>query len=631
MHREAKNRRNTWCISRFFNEAGRKICRQDGCGDLISASLGNKFLTRQWLSDYVPILQYKMQYGSNLDYHNMLQAFPGYDSFVVQAAYSCGGSGTWLLTAENHVRTLQQLDRETLYAVSPYQNSSISPNIHLVICCEGVLLLPPSIQLIEPNQHGFSYKGADFPAYRSLSGRIDKSLMNYALQIGDVLRKAGYRGICGIDFLVSDDVIYLMEINARFQSSSFLINRAMCERGYNCSVQLLHFLAFQYPAIPTYPQNITVPYSFFHYSYEPKLKDQLYYMWQLLQNASNVDCVDDGLDWKMRLEPYTYLYKAVFRGHISAVSSEFKCRIHGNIGMPKDVFSPKELNLNLERLKLMLLMHGIRLSKSAASKLIAAGGFNHEEFEAVDIVLAGHIYICVPYDTNRSELSPFSVESDAGDHYFLSYYGKYVTEVCVRQIDTHGEKTTRHGILYRDITYLSNDRLRVYQRLGCYFKDCGIGCQFCDIPKDDRQVAVDDIFEALEEYRDHPDVRHYLIGGGSTAPDDDFETVVAISKYIRDTTGKPIYLMSLPPKNSEILKELHQAGITEVAFNLEGFDRDIARQYMPGKGAIPLSVYDAAFDVATQLWGKAGRVRTIFIVGLEPAESLFKGIKEPLI
>ena len=39
MPREAKNRRNTWCISRFFNEAGRKICRQDVCGDLFSASL----------------------------------------------------------------------------------------------------------------------------------------------------------------------------------------------------------------------------------------------------------------------------------------------------------------------------------------------------------------------------------------------------------------------------------------------------------------------------------------------------------------------------------------------------------------------------------------------------------------
>ena len=44
MHREAKNRRNTLCISRFFNEAGRKICRQDGCGDLFSASLSLSIL-----------------------------------------------------------------------------------------------------------------------------------------------------------------------------------------------------------------------------------------------------------------------------------------------------------------------------------------------------------------------------------------------------------------------------------------------------------------------------------------------------------------------------------------------------------------------------------------------------------
>ena len=36
---EAKNRRNTGCISRFFNEAGRKIFRQDGHGDLFRASL----------------------------------------------------------------------------------------------------------------------------------------------------------------------------------------------------------------------------------------------------------------------------------------------------------------------------------------------------------------------------------------------------------------------------------------------------------------------------------------------------------------------------------------------------------------------------------------------------------------
>ena len=42
MHREAKSRRNTLGISRFFNEAERKICRLNGCEDLFSASLGKK-------------------------------------------------------------------------------------------------------------------------------------------------------------------------------------------------------------------------------------------------------------------------------------------------------------------------------------------------------------------------------------------------------------------------------------------------------------------------------------------------------------------------------------------------------------------------------------------------------------
>lgn len=602
----------------------RALCQNP---ESLLALLGNKFLTRQWLSDYVPILPYKMQHGAGLGYQKMIQSFPGYHSFVVQAAYSCGGSRTWLLTGENHEQILSQLDQEELYAVSPYQSSSISPNIHLIVCSEKVQLLPPSLQLIELEQNNFSYKGSDFPAYRTLPAKIDKALKGYALQIGDILRRAGYRGVCGIDFLICGDIIYLMEINARFQSSSFLINRALREKGYTCSVQSLHLSAFQRTATPEVPQNIFVPYSFFHYSYALGQEKQLQYMWKLLRTVPDVDCVDDCLDWTMQLEPKTYLYKAVFRGNISAISPEFTCRVHSNVGIPKDVFEPEELGLNLERLKLMLLSHGTRLSRQAADMLMNAGGFNHEEFEALDIVLSEHVYVCAPYGTNRSELSPFSVELSMEDSCFLSYYGHYITKVRVRQIDTLSKNRTRSGILYQDIIYLSNDRLRVYQRLGCYFKDCGQGCKFCDIPKDDRTVTMEDIFQALEEYRGHPNVRHYLIGGGSTSPDSDFETAEAIAKFIRDTTGKPIYLMSLPPKTPDILKRLHAAGITEIAFNLEIFDRNLAKKYMPGKGTIPFFIYDTAFRTATQLWGKTGNVRSIFVVGLEPAQSLLRGIQ----
>lgn len=522
---------------------------------------------------------------------------------------------------------LSELEQEALYAISPYQTNSVSPNVHIVIYDEGVLILPPSIQIIERGQYGLSYQGADFPTYKTLPNRIRTKVNDYALRIGFVLLNAGYRGVCGIDFLISENIVYLMEINARFQSSTILINRALKKANLNCSVQSLHVAAFRQSDVPMFPNDLVVPYSFYHYSYEPELKEKQYYIWQLSRSLDGAECVDDGLNWAMQLEPHTYLYKLVFHGGICAISPEFRCRLHTNVGMPTVAITAEDLHNNLERLKYMLLLHGTRLSNAAAEVSIKAGGYNHEEFEALDLVIAGHIYVCVPYDTDRCEISPFCVEVKADNSLYLSYFGTPVADVKIRSIDPLSEKKTSRGILYRDITYLSNDRLRVYQRLGCYYKKLGLGCKFCDLEQDDRLLTLDDVFQATDDYISHPNVRHYLIGGGSASPDDDFEMVASIAKHIRDTTGKPIYLMSLPPKNIDILKTLKAAGVTEVAFNLEVFDRTLAEQYMPGKGTIPLSTYESAFRTAVQLWGREGNVRTIFIVGLEPVPSLLRGIE----
>lgn len=591
--------------------------------------LDDKFRTRQWLSEYVPILSYKMQRGETLSYKSMMRDFPGIKGFVVQASFSCGGSGTWLVTEENHKLVLAHLDPEGLYAVSPYQENSVSPNIHLIIYQEEVLLLPASIQLIRAGQDGFSYQGADFPLYRSLPLQLDKQLKEQALNIGNILRKAGYRGVCGIDFLISSGRVYLMEINPRFQSSTFLLNHAIREAGYQESLQSMHLAAFQQPR-PAEDikglETLEVSASSYHYEYWPDRRKELYAVWSLLKSGSEAVCIDDGLDWTMVLEPHTYLFKAVFQGSIAAISPSFQCRLHGNVGLSSVPIAPEELRCSPERLKCMLLAHGIRLSPEAAAHLSVAGGFNYEEFSALDLTLPGPIYICAPYQTNRSELSPFCVETVPGSGYELSYYSAQISDVQVRLKDAIGERRTKHGIPYHDITYLGNDRLRVYHRAGCFFKDHNTGCHFCDIPSDNQVFTMEDIFQALDAYRNHPQVQHYLIGGGSAAPDDNFEIIRAIAEHIRDTSGKPIYLMSLPPKDVRVLGRLKDAGITEVAFNLECFDRRLARQYMPGKGAIPLSFYEEAFRASTALWDTRGKVRTIFIVGLEPPDSLLRGI-----
>ena len=589
--------------------------------------LGDKFKTRQWLSPCVPILPYWMQRGENIRYEELLQTFPGTDKFVVQAASSCGGSGTFLLTEENQNRIYQKLTDASIYAISPFKDCNISPNVHLIIYDSSILLMPPSLQLIDPTEHGFTYRGADYTAYHLVSRDIDKQLRTYAMQIGTVLKSAGYRGICGIDFLVENNKIYLMEINARFQSSTFLINYTLAEAKSVYSVHKLHLDAFQHKLAPEGFDCVDVPYSFFHYAYDTRYSAQLKYMHELFRGADIVCCVDDSLNWDIELAPNTYLYKVVFHQHISAISPDFRCRWHVNIGISAARFSAETLARDMERLKIMLLSHGVRLSISAKKWLDKCGGINHEEFDALDLVLDGWLYACVPFEANLSQLSPFCVELSPDDSLMLTYYGQRVISVSVRAPDVVGTNQTNTGVFYHEITYLTNDRLRVYQRPGCYFKDCDLGCKFCDIPKDARSFSLEDILQTVDEYRNHPKVRHYLIGGGSTAPGDDFHIAAEIAKHITKTTHKPIYLMSLPPVRTEQLDILKDAGVTEVAFNLELYDRTLAKKCMPGKGQIPLAVYDAAFQYATQLWGKTGNVRTLFVVGLEPTSSLLAGVE----
>ena len=190
-----------------------------------------------------------------------------------------------------------------------------------------------------------------------------------------------------------------------------------------------------------------------------------------------------------------------------------------------------------------------------------------------------------------------------------------------------GLEKTKSGLLYEDISYMGYDRLRIYYRNGCYYKTQNQGCKFCDIENNCAILPLEDLKEIVDVYLDYPNLKHYLIGGGSDCPNSDFKKIVKIAQYIKEKSSKPIYLMSTPPKDTRILGDLYKSGITEVSFNLEVFDRNLAQKYMPGKGTIPIQVYENAFREAVKIWGNTGNVRSIFIVGLEPEESLLKGVK----
>lgn len=609
----------------YYTERVRERVKYLNDMDLITL-LENKIQSKLWLGDYVLLLPYSLETGRDICFHKLQSKFEGVEKFVIQATSSCGGSGTWLLSAQTADTIHEFIEEDRRYLVTPYIEKSISVNIHAVIYAEEIVLLPPSVQIISAENGCFSYQGGDFIAYQKLPKNLRDKLTEHAYTLGNLLRDKGYRGICGIDFLAQGADLYFMEVNSRFQASTFLINRALEDSGVPNSVQNLHKDAFENPRCSYEIPSFNVPYSFYCYSYHQADFDRVRQLYDIRKEfCGQVECVDNYLDWNVKKDENTYLYEFVFKQSITALAPDFSCRIDPNIDINSGIINSEHWEKQLLELKIMLFNHGTRIAPNALKSMVANGGINFQEFYAVDLMLCG-LYINVPYNLGLTALSPFLIDTDHHGHYILKYWGREISRVTLRPVDPLG---LRHinGHQYNEISYLGVDRLRVYHRTGCFYKEHGLGCKFCDVEPQERPITVSEIKKVLDDYMDHPAVRHYLIGGGSDAPNSDFHTILEIAKYIRKYTDKPIYLMCLPPADVSILKALHRAGITEVTFNLEIFDRKIAKSLMPGKGRLLISAYDAAFKEAVALWGRNCNVRSAFVVGLESAKTLLQGIE----
>lgn len=587
----------------------------------------NKTRTRQWLMSKIPLPPFTILQGSCVVYEKQIESFPGFTEFVVQAGSSCSGNGTYLFNNETRERVGALLSQNDTYTVSTYLKNSVSLNIHLAVYEQEVVLFPPSVQIIAIKSDKFTYGGADFVAYKHLPESIQEKVSTYAEIIGKLLSQVGYRGVCGIDFIATKDEVYFMEINARFQSSTALINRAYRIRGFNTSMQAFHIDAFLNKRRTCELPSCDIELSFITYDYSPDNRHELMQFHQLFGNtAIDCECVDDELNWSMKLMPKAYLFGVFFSRSITAITPDFACVVNANLNINSALFCPVNATDSLLALKVMLLNHGVRIEQTAQLFLKSNGGVNFEEFEAVDMVI-WDLYINAPYETKTAQLSPFEITLERNDKFALRYWGEFVAEVKLRGVDPIGLIELQNGIKANEIVYLGNDRLRVYHRNGCFYKDEKTDCRFCDVVPQSDSFTTELIMEAIDLYVGHPRVRHYMIGGGSARPESDYGKILEIARYLKKRTNKPIYLMTTPPADLDLLRKVHEAGITEVAFNVEVFDRDLAHIYMPGKSNITIDQYAQTFIEAVKLWGNTGNVRTAFIVGLESEESLLKGIE----
>lgn len=591
----------------------------------IMDKMNDKLTFRDWAKSMCEVQISQLFFGSQCNYADLCGSFAGYDTFVIQAVHASGGEGTFILNSQNCGAIASELTPGEKYMVSGYEKNNIPLNIHAIIFKDEILIFPISIQIMRLNGYKLLYQGADFISAQSIDSDLLEKFRYYMLNICRRLQSEGYRGVTGVDAMIVGNDVRILEMNNRFQGSTILLNKALHDAGLP-SMQELNYEAFASDKASCSVDGLRVPYSCFTYvADENGLRPRAHYR-DLMSRAHVADILDEGLDYEYEIAPYATLERVIFDTNIVSLSPENSIRIHPNITDLSDEWVSKIVDeKNLLYIKIALINQGVHIPAETEEYSKLHGGMCEAVNNAVDIYF-DEVVINSPINIKLSDLSPFElkVEKCSLKLYFAD---EYIANVDVMPEDTVRKKKTASGQMVGDICLLATDRVRIQHSCNCNFVRHNVGCKFCEVENHEFSFDFKDICEAIDMYKNSDyKFRHFLIGGRSDSSDKEPEEIVNIAKYINKDRKYPIYVMCVPPSSTKVLDSFYEAGVTEIAFNIEIWDRDIAREFMPGKGAIPLCNYLDMIKYAVRLWGNKGAVRSSFVVGLETAESLLDGI-----
>ncbi len=582
--------------------------------------LRNKINTRFWCAHSVPIIPSVLLEPSRCCYEFISKTFGNKSSeYVLQKNYSAGGYSTYLLNRSSNL----SFDGNDILLVSPYMEESVPLNITAVIYEDDILFFPPSIQIIVNDSDRLLYKGADFIAYKGLNKSIKQKILQYSKVICENLRNIGYRGICGIDYITDMNEVFFMEINERFQASSYLINMAL-KKNHFPSLHQLCLDTFQKSKSNVNLLGFEVNYSNYIYTYHHRFRHcYQYILTKARSNRNIVRIVEDGFLQNTVFEEDAYLFTLVSDTNMVSIGYDNSINIDDNI----------REHLQLEqcdvlKTKISLMNQGFSITAPAMQYMNQSQNARTAINTGIDLILFDKIRVSGVWGKGRfNSMSPFELDYDQSCGLTLTHYGTTISAVNYDTLDLLQNKYTSSGIPYSWIAFLANERLQINHEPICFYKKHNISCCFCGLPEKETHFELQDIYEVINAYIEHGNFNSFFIGGASNVYTKGWKTIIDIATYISSHSKKPIYLMAPPPHEKGILYQLKQSGITEVSFNIEMFDRKIAKELMPGKGKIPLDLYYSMLEESTLLWGKTGKVRSMVIVGLESTKSLLDGIE----
>jgi len=196
--------------------------------------------------------------------------------------------------------------------------------------------------------------------------------------------------------------------------------------------------------------------------------------------------------------------------------------------------------------------------------------------------------------------------------------------------------------LYQYITLYGGKSLATFVYGSCSLVTIEKPCHYCSIQQNrskvtgyddvikphDYEIALTKTLERLPEY-----ANQVMINGGNFPNlNKNFAYYVNLAKIAEKVVGKSkkqldVHLIVYPPEDLHMLDLLKDSNFS-IAMNSEIYDKKLFNKYCPGKKIIAGQNHTlTSLGKAVEILGR-GRVFSIFVGGLEPLESLEKGLQE---
>ena len=221
----------------------------------LSKQFENKALFRRLFTDseinLAPYSIYTWRELVQMDDRSNLLA--GRKKIVVQDATSSGGKGTFIVSNVSSfdkviacMRPIDKLNHEVV--VSDYVDRAVERSIQGVVTRYGVFIGPVQRQLVvHPQLTNAVVPGAELFCGVEIrkadqQGWVVEEMTHNAQVIGKKLQQSGYRGIFGVDSLVTHEAVYTLEVNARITGATPLLTVNYDAHRRHIPFYLLHIL-----------------------------------------------------------------------------------------------------------------------------------------------------------------------------------------------------------------------------------------------------------------------------------------------------------------------------------------------------------------------------------------------------